>query len=382
MGRSGEVATWLASVSGAEWRWFVKRLSANDTGLTGAHQAGFYVPRELALAVAAGIDDDRIGEKRLEFDLVSHAQVSAPNLKWYSSKREFHVTGFGGRRSSLQDPDSTGSILATAWKDATGVVSAWLASTAEEEDALEAGFGPVDPGAGVLRLAAAGRQVLLLQAPETCDPDIIDLPARWAATFPSGAELAAEAARRRPGPADEPDQRLLERYRCEFGLFKVVEAVHTAPQIRAGFPSVDAFLAVAQPVANRRKARAGNSLELHLGRVFDEEQVRYQTHRQTEGNRTPDFIFPSIEDYHAGQPTRMLGAKTSVKERWRQVLDEAAWIPEKHLFTLSEGVSPDQFAQMEGAALRLVVPEANVTKFPLEIRPKLLTLAGFIALVR
>ena len=74
--------------------------------------------------------------------------------------------------------------------------------------------------------------------------------------------------------------------------------------------------------------------------------------------------------------------KTSVKERWRQVLDEAARIPEKHLFTLSEGVSPDQFDQMEGARLRLVVPEANVSKFPAVVRPRLLTLADFVGLVR
>ena len=78
----------------------------------------------------------------------------------------------------------------------------------------------------------------------------------------------------------------------------------------------------------------------------------------------------------------MLGVKTTVKDRWRQILDEASRIPEKHLFTLSEGVSPDQFSQMEGAGVQLVVPAANVSAFPAAIRPKLLTLVGFIGLVR
>lgn len=141
-------------------------------------------------------------------------------------------------------------------------------------------------------------------------------------------------------------------------------------------------MGVAQTVANRRKSRAGRSLELHLAKVFDEERVRYETGETTEGNRKPDFVFPSIADYRAGRPTRMLGVKTTVKEQWRQVLDEAARIPEKHLFTLSEGVSPDQFDQMEGVRLRLVVPESNVSKFPEAIRPRLLTLADFVGIVR
>jgi type II restriction enzyme len=77
----------------------------------------------------------------------------------------------------------------------------------------------------------------------------------------------------------------------------------------------------------------------------------------------------------------MLGVKTTVKDRWRQVLDEAARIPEKHLFTLAEGVSPEQFAQMEEAGVRLVVPASNVTRFPAEVRARLLTLADFVGIV-
>jgi hypothetical protein len=78
----------------------------------------------------------------------------------------------------------------------------------------------------------------------------------------------------------------------------------------------------------------------------------------------------------------MLGVKTSVKDRWRQVLDEAAKIRVKHLFTLSEGVSPEQFRQMDGAGLRLVVPTMNVRRFPQSVRPRLLTLAKFVQATR
>jgi len=45
-------------------------------------------------------------------------------------------------------------------------------------------------------------------------------------------------------------------------------------------------------------------------------------------------------------------------------------------------VSPDQFDQMQGARLRHVVPKSSVSKFPEAIRPGLLTLTGFVGLVR
>ena len=178
------------------------------------------------------------------------------------------------------------------------------------------------------------------------------------------------------------DRRLVQRYRCEYGLFRVVETALIMPRIAAGFAGVDDFLSVAQTTANRRKSRAGRSLELHLAHVFDEERVRYDANRATEGNRKPDFLFPGVEAYRSGRRTLMLGVKTTAKDRWRQVLDEAARIPEKHLFTLSEGVSPSQFQQMVEAKVQLVVPAANVPKFAREMRPRLLTLSSFISLVR
>lgn len=384
---------WLDAIGAPQWSWFAKRLSANDTGSTGGHQAGFYLPRELALSVAPELADLVPNPRReIRFALVSHDQVSEPCLVYYNSRvtrlqpngrNEFRVTGFGGRRSSLQDQESTGAILATAWNTSTGEVQAWLADALEEETAIEAVFGPIEPGTHVQRVVnAAGAATLVTAAPMGCEPALSTLPGPWAAAFPPGRELADEAIRRRPGVGETADRRLVERYRCEFGLFKVVEQAHTLPRITAGFKTVDDFLTVAQTVANRRKSRAGRSLELHLAKVFSEAGVHYDRGESTEDNRRPDFVFPSIADYRAGRPTRMLGVKTSVKERWRQVIDEAARIPDKHLFTLSEGVSVDQFNQMRGAGLTLVTPEENVKKFPLAIRSGLMTLANFVQLVK
>jgi hypothetical protein len=387
-----KLGDWLSRIATDEWIWFAKRLSANDTGLTGGHQVGFYLPGDIALTVAPELAEPIPNPRRqLRFSLVSHGQVSEPSLIYYNSRlvrrqpngrNEFRVTGFGGRTSAMQDPESTGSILVTAW-DHSNNVEAWLTTRLDEEELIEGVLGPVEPGTNLVRtVSVQGRPQVQVAIQETCTPDLAELPRAWRTHFPPGHELTTEAVNRRPGAGSDVDRRLLDRYRCEFGLFRVVERVHTLPLVTAGFPSVEEFLAVAQTVANRRKARAGRSLELHLAKIFDEENVNYETGVVTEENRRPDFVFPSGAAYHAGRATYMLGVKTSVKDRWRQVLDEASKIPLKHLFTLSEGVSPEQFRQMEGSGIRLVVPAENMRRFPSSVQPRLLTLAGFVQATR
>ena len=106
----------------------------------------------------------------------------------------------------------------------------------------------------------------------------------------------------------------------------------------------------------------------------------------SEGDKKPDFLFPSAKAY--GDPAfpkerlRMLAAKTTARDRWRQVLNEADRVPTKHLLTLQEGVSENQFAEMEAARLQLVIPASLVGVFPESIRPKLMTLDQFIYDVR
>ena len=60
---------------------------------------------------------------------------------------------------------------------------------------------------------------------------------------------------------------------------------------------------------------------------------------------------------------RMLAVKTTCKDRWRQVLNEAARIPAKHLLTLQEGVSENQFREMTESGVRLVVPNSHIKCF-------------------
>lgn len=68
--------------------------------------------------------------------------------------------------------------------------------------------------------------------------------------------------------------------------------------ITRGFNSVDELVRVANIVLNRRKSRAGKSLEHHLSAIFDGNELKYSAQAVTEGNKRPDFLFPSEAAYH------------------------------------------------------------------------------------
>ena len=178
------------------------------------------------------------------------------------------------------------------------------------------------------------------------------------------------------------DKRLVRRLACEYDIFRSVEQHHVLPRLQEGFATVDIFVNFANAVTNRRKARAGGSLELQAERIFAEESLSFERGKTSEGKKRPDFLFPSAHAYRsAAYPAkrlRMLAAKTTCKDRWRQVINEADRIPIKHLLTLQQGVSPNQWQEMHDHGVRLVIPEDNIENFPPEVRPNLLTFERFI----
>jgi type II restriction enzyme len=118
--------------------------------------------------------------------------------------------------------------------------------------------------------------------------------------------------------------------------------------------------------------------------IFLEEDLSQFAHDQiSEGKKRPDFLFPSVDAYRdlnfSAEKLRMLAAKTTCKDRWRQILSEAGRIPIKHLLTLQEGVSLNQFKEMEEEGVILVVPTSLHRSYPEVIRPKLKTLESFIS---
>ncbi|KAB2739867.1 hypothetical protein HGG72_24335 [Ochrobactrum pecoris] len=99
-----------------------------------------------------------------------------------------------------------------------------------------------------------------------------------------------------------------------------------------------------------------------------------------------DGLVPNITAYEdASFPAhrlRMLGAKTTCKDRWRQIINEVERIRTKHRLTLQEDVSEAQFREMTEVGVRLVVPAGIHDAYLQAVRPHLITLEEFIGDVR
>jgi hypothetical protein len=403
-----DLSDWLDEHTGAGCVWYVKRLSGNDTLANGTHQAGPYITKEFLLQVFPAINRTDIKNPDLRFDLYidSHADHRQVRAVYYNNKfhenpnggrNETRLTNFGGGASALLDPDSTGALTVFAFRlDDAGTATAahvWVCRDGTEEDLIEERIGPVEPGRYLIWPLEFGGGTLPLfppPSPSSCWIEPADIPLAWLAKFPNAAEIVRRAVDLRPLTGMTPDQRLLKRRECEFEIFRSVEQAVELPHILAGFAGVDAFIDRAQTILQRRKARSGRSLELHAREIFLEENLQEGTqfaHQpESEAGKRPDFLFPSRQAYadpaFPAVRLRMLAVKTTCRDRWRQILNEADRIPAKHLLTLQEGVSEAQFAEMTGAGVQLVIPQKLISAFPPSVQPHLQTLESFIGDVR
>jgi hypothetical protein len=149
---------------------------------------------------------------------------------------------------------------------------------------------------------------------------------------------------------------------------------------------VEGFIKFSLSVQNRRKSRAGSALEHHLAAIFTSRRLKFERGAKTENNNKPDFLFPGAKEYgspaFSGKRLIMLGAKSTCKDRWRQVLSEANRIKTKHLLTLEPGISENQTSEMQAKLLQLVLPKKLHETFKPAQRRKLMELKDFVALVR
>jgi hypothetical protein len=397
MSAEDEVSQWMEAVSGAGWNWYVKYLAGNDTFRTSGHQAGPYVPKPVIFRLFPALNrPDRDNPRhRFHAAIDSHGMAAELTAIWYNNKLrggtrdECRITGWGGIASPILDPEATGSLCLFAVNEEAGrdqdECRIWLCSTVDEENSVQGRIGPVEPGAGLLR-DASGDDTRFTQgvAPDaSCRLRPEDIPVHWRTSFPRASEVVGLAVERLAAARGKsPDERLVRRRACEFEIFRSVEEVVILPRIKEGFATVGLFVDCANSVTNRRKSRSGSSLELHARTIFDEEHLKYSHDQISEESKRPDFLFPSVDAYRNLQfdaaKLRMLGVKTTCKDRWRQVINEADRIPRKHLLTLQEGISPNQFKEMAKEGVVLVVPKSLHSKYDSEVRPHLLSFERFI----
>lgn len=130
----------------------------------------------------------------------------------------------------------------------------------------------------------------------------------------------------------------------------------------------------------------GRSFEHHLEAVFRAQELQFEVQARTELGNTADFLFPGTAAYH--DPTfpsdrlTMLAAKSTCKDRWRQVLPEARRIWPKHLITLEPAISPAQLEQMRAEQLQLILPNGLHETYGPQQAGWLMTTAAFVLLVK
>ena len=229
---------------------------------------------------------------------------------------------------------------------------------------------------------------------EVQDAELEAIVGGFGTAFPRTAIFSETARSTLPEvePRDDPDAALLAWLDHEESLFRCLERRVVEQRLKRGFADadgvdVDGFISFSLSVQNRRKSRMGQSLEHHVEAVFRANRLTFDRGAVTESNHRPDFLFPSIEAYRAapdeGCPSlAMMGAKSSCKERWRQVLAEADKIPRKHLLTLESSISTPQTDQMRDSNLQLVVPQPIHDTYTEGQREWLWTLRAFIEHVR
>jgi hypothetical protein len=183
----------------------------------------------------------------------------------------------------------------------------------------------------------------------------------------AGRVLAVE----RHGDRLSPDDFLLLSMEAETDLFFAIERAIKGEKLATlaarGAVAFDAIMEEAKRIQQSRRSRRGLSLQDHFAALLDRERIPYASQCKTELGETPDFVVPGSTEYHdARYPSdrlRMVACKSTSRERWRQVLTEAARVPQKFLLTLDEKLSRELVVAMRRSGLRVFMPDAITNEY-------------------
>lgn len=377
----------IGSVLGGEDS-FCKFLSANDSGETGGHQSGILI--SITASAMFWTDQEmkenhilkKYGRIRWQDDFETDCTVT-----WYGSKKELRITGFGRGKSPI-NAEYTGALFVLV-KEAEENYQGYLLNTDDDIEHFLETFG--------LTPAETNRMIETRRmSPETREKRAIDaFVGSLDVEFPSSSEMSMAARMiqwkvylNKALVITDPDKILLQWTDEEYVLFQALEQERYGDIVARGFQTVDEFVSMANKVLNRRKSRAGKSLEHHLSAIFDENRIQYVSQAVTEGNKKPDFLFPSEEAYHdmsfSIDRICTLAAKTTCKDRWRQILNEADRLRDrnKYLCTMQQGISAAQMDEMQAEKVILVVPKKYHSAYPQEKRDRLWTIEKFVRYVK
>lgn len=367
---------------------FCRFITVNDTGENGSHQSGFYIPK---CAASLLFDKPGVkGENKDRYVKISWQDTFITDSRFIyygkGSRNEYRITRFG-KGFEFLTADNVGNLLIIC-KLSKDDYSAIILSKDDDIDSFFAYYNLSSEKTN--QLIDKGRELSLN---DRLSMEIYDWLTRYS-FFPDTSTMASTASSiynkcnkiKDRDILRLPDKLLLEWIDTEYKIFHLLEEKIYKPIYSAPFEDCQSLISFSNEILNRRKSRAGKSLERHLANIFDINNLKYSAQAVTESNKKPDFIFPGIDEYHnflfPVDKLTFLGAKTTCKDRWRQVLNEADRIEHKYLFTLQQGISSNQLKEMKSERLSLVVPAAYKNSFDKRYHGDILTLKDFISMVR
>lgn len=276
---------------------FSKFITANDTGATGGHQAGYHLHKQswplcFDMPGVKGENKDKYVTIRWQGDFETRSRFIYYGT---GTRNEYRLTRFGIGFPYLHD-ENIGDLLVISKVDDDFYEAVVLHS---DED--------IDEFLATLNISSSDINGIIPKKFETDTLGILmDCFSKYIDSireeFPSTIELANNSRlcynrAYEVGTSQiimSPDTILLGWLDAEFQLFKALENNSYSRRISIPFNSVEELVDVANTILNRRKSRAGKSLEHHLSEVFKSFDLRFNTQVVTEFNKRPDFLFPGI----------------------------------------------------------------------------------------
>lgn len=400
----------ITRLLGTATKIFIKKLSNNDRDwarLKNKHQAGVYVPpreRDSGFfpALAAKHRNEpgahEIREAWFQTQWPQFGIERKTRLVHYTSKgSETHMTGVPKVAFATLPPASWLIMIPSESKTGLSFVCLTIDSTSDEAISLADSFNlDASFSSGILEPAlimARERELTIDFAEQVALAWLAGNIASFAserAKMPATAELAARAReeylKRRglgslnPFEIENPGDAIREISReIEWELFREFQRRERAVELIRAVLGDDAIKldmkgvvrrlvdatgtidAIMLSASQQRKSRAGYSFEHQIEAMLKAGGIPFAKQVVMDARKRPDFVLPSLVHLRktlAG-PSRglILSAKTTLRERWKQVQREMGG-SDLFLATVDETIASNAIEDMADLGIRLVVPES------------------------
>ncbi len=364
----------------------LKFISPNDVGLTGGHQSGFYQPKQIhPIFTPHPPRKDTLEKFDISIEWMDDLKTESV-ITWYGtgSRSEYRLTRFGKGFPYLAH-DMVGNLLVLI-KKSEREFSAYVLDLDDDIEEIQATLGVEILESWAFFIEGEDR----VESEDECVNRHFRKFAAILTEFPEGSKFSAATWSAlnecvKDFKKFSMDKALMKGMEAEYSLFRLVERQLCQNEIIRVYRDVDDFLKTASSIMNRRKSRAGRSLENHVEQLLIEAKIPH-TIRPKSIDGKPDIIIPSEKAYFdktfPDEKLIMVGVKTTCKDRWRQVLNEGKRVKQKHILTTQKGISPNQLNEMHHSNVTLVVPSDLHKDYPKEREIELLSIEAFVSSVR